>query len=186
MTANALNVEAALTGAVYVGQPGATPPAPTDAASAWASGWYDVGYIDDKGVTESYSDQTTDVIAWQTHLLIRRIISKSEATFKFTMLETKQTTLELFHKSSTMSQSGGVYQLSVVNPGSEIRAFGFDIIDGTKHTRIYVPTGEVTQRGNVDYKANGAIAYEVTVTAYPNSSGAVATKFSADAQWGYS
>ncbi len=180
----AANVEVALTGAAYFAALGSA--LPTDSVTAWPAAYTDLGYIDANGVTQSPTDTTTDIVAWQNHLLVRRIISKSETTFKFHLLETKKSTKELYNKSSAITGAPGAYVLTVKNPGTDIRVFGFDVIDGAKHTRIVVPTAEVTARGPITYKADAAIGYDVTISSYPDSVGTIAYEYSADAAWGMS
>ncbi|MCW2898492.1 MAG: LigA protein [Streptosporangiaceae bacterium] len=53
----------------------------------------------------------------------------------------------------------------------DLRAMTFDIITGTNHIRFYCPQAEVTNVANTPYKFDAPIIYDVTITAYPNSSG---------------
>lgn len=75
--------------------------------------------------------------------------------------------------------------IDVLAPTADPRAFVLDVIDGTKHIRIYVPNGEVSERGDIVYANGEPIGYDVTITCYPVN-GVVLTKFSDDANWGYS
>ncbi|MGZ4621456.1 MAG: hypothetical protein ACXVGF_04795 [Blastococcus sp.] len=59
----------------------------------------------------------------------------------------------------------------------DIRAFCFDLIQGTNHLRFYVPQGEVTALGNITYKNDALIEYDVTITAYPNGSGVAVKRY---------
>jgi hypothetical protein len=54
-----------------------------------------------------------------------------------------------------------------------VRAWCFDLLQGTNHIRFYVPQGEVTARKNPVYKTDSLIEYGVTITAYPTSTGVV-------------
>jgi hypothetical protein len=56
-------------------------------------------------------------------------------------------------------------------------AFCFDLIQGTNHLRFYVPQGEVTAQGNITYKFDNLIEYDVTITAYPNTSGVAVKRY---------
>jgi hypothetical protein len=56
-------------------------------------------------------------------------------------------------------------------PARMQRGFGFDVIDGDYQRRIYLPLAEVTERGDITYKSDELIGYEMTVTAYPGSDG---------------
>lgn len=171
------NVRVALTGAVYTAPKGTT--APTDSTSSYAGGWEDLGWLNENGVEEDYNDDVKDIKGWQGGATVRKVISGSEATFKFTCIETSSTVLELYHKGDTVS--AGV--LEVHNPTPDERAFAFDTIDGDIHERIIIPRGEVTDRGAIKHVSDDAKAYELTVTAYPDADNLVCLKYSDADSW---
>ncbi|WP_455713683.1 phage tail tube protein [Streptomyces uncialis] len=179
LDANAVRV--AITGAAYVGPRGTT--APTDATTPWPAGVRDIGWISDDGITESNSAETTEIKGWQGGQTVRKVISSSEVTFTFTAIETSKTVLELYHKGSKVVTTTGKSVLAIKAPGPDRRLFGFDVIDGGSHLRIAIPDGEVTETGDITYKGDEAIAYEITITAYPGPDGTVAIKYSDDPAW---
>lgn len=181
MALDADNVRSALTGAVYTAAKGTT--APTDPTTAFGVGWVDLGYVNEDGVTESNSDDWNEVKAWQNRTIVRRLLSSSEETFKFMLLETTAAALTLYHAGSAITGSGP-WTMEVVQPTENRKAFGIDVIDGSIHTRILVPDGQVTDRGDIVYKNGDAYGYEMTITAYPDSAGVVAIKMSDDTAWG--
>jgi hypothetical protein len=170
-------VRVALTGAAYTAPLGSA--APTNATTAWPTGWVDIGWISDDGVTESYNDDVSEIKAWQNAATVRRVISGGEATLQFTAIETSPATLELYHKGSTV----GTGKIPVYEAAPDERMFGLDVIDGDDHIRIFIARGEVTERGDITYKSDSAVGYELTITAYPNASGLVLTKFSDALGW---
>lgn len=185
MALDAAKVRVAVTGAVYTGPTSAT--APTSATSSVPATYNDMGYISEDGVTEAYDEDVQDVQAWQGGAIVRTLISSSKATLAFTMIESKASTLELYHKGSTMEDLGGGngYKIDVKTPNVVRKKFILDVLDGNTHLRIYVPDGEVTERGEITYVNDETISYPVTVTCYPVND-VVLTKFSDDAYWGYS
>lgn len=188
MTLDAAKVRVAVTGAVYAGPTSAA--APTSATSALAATFLDMGYISEDGVVEAYDEDVQDIQAWQGGAIVRTLISSSKATLAFTMIETKASSLELYHKGSTVENIGaGSYKVDVVTPGVVRKSLVLDVLDGDKHIRIYVRDGEVTERGEITYVNDETIAYPVTVTCYPvvvSSKNVVLTKFSDDINWSYS
>ncbi|MCF3119694.1 hypothetical protein IPZ68_08220 [Streptomyces arenae] len=172
----------AVTGAAYVAAPKST--LPTDSTSGWDKAFTDVGWISDDGITESNSSDSTEIKGWQGGQTVRKVISSSEMTFQFTAIETSKTVLELYHKGSKVVTTSGKSVLAVKAPGPDRRCFGFDVIDGDSHERIVIPDGEVTETGDITYKGDEAIAYEITITAYPGLDGTVAYKYSDDPAWG--
>lgn len=181
MSLDANAVRVALSGAAYVAPKGTA--MPTDSEAVWPSGAVDVGWISDDGITESNSSDTTEIKGWQGGQTVRKVISSSEMTFKFTCIETSKTVLELYHKGSKVITTDGKSVLAIKAPGPDRRTFGFDVIDGDAHVRIVIPDGEVTETGDITYKSDEAIAYELTVTAYPGPDGMVAMKYSSDPAW---
>jgi len=49
------------------------------------------------------------------------------------------------------------------------QSFILDVVDGAELLRTYIPQGEVTEVGDVVYASGSAIGYEVTITAYPDT-----------------
>lgn len=176
------NVRVAVTGAVYVA--GTAASAPADATAGWATTWSALGYISADGIEETYSDDTTEIRAWQGGDLVRRLITGSSASFHFTAIETSAVVLSLFHKGSTLAGTSGARSLPVKSALTDIRKFGFDVLDGTNNIRIVVDSGEVTERGNIAYTNDAPVGYELTISAYPNAQGVVMTKYSSDPAWG--
>jgi hypothetical protein len=187
MTLDAQKVRVAVTGAVYAGPTSVT--APTSAISSVPAEYNDLGYISEDGVTEAYDEDVQDIQAWQGGAIVRTLISSSKATLAFTMIETKASTLELYHKGSTVEQIADGYKIDVVTPGVVRKSYLLDVLDGSKHIRMYVRDGEVTERGEVTYVNDETISYPVTVTCYPvdvSGKSVVLTKYSDDINWSYS
>ncbi len=189
MATNADNVRVAVTGAVRTAPVGTT--APTNSTSSFATGWVDLGYISDAGITESQNQEWTEITAWQNRDIVRRALTSTENTWQFTVIETTQTALELYHAGSSVDGTGaGTYKLEVVAPTDDVRAFGIDVIDGSIHTRIIVPKGVVSERGDIVYDGETPIGYELTIAARAsgvldgNGSMIYAYKYSDDPGWG--
>jgi len=186
MALDATDVRVGVSGAVYVGSSTAT--LPTTAAGTIDSSLTDVGYISEDGVTETYEDETTEITAWQNGAVVRRLITSSQCSLAFTMIESKAKVLELFHKGSTVVSDGaGGHKINVLAPGTDRRRFVLDVVDGTDVIRVVVHNGEVTERGEIAYKSDEAVGYPVTVTCYPATVGGddnvVLTKLSNAAGW---
>ena len=184
MALNASAVVVGVTGEAYGAAVGTA--APTTSVSALNAAFIGFGYVSEDGVTEAHEDTIEDIIAWQNATVVRSVRTESKATLSMTLIETKGEVLELFHPGSSVAiVSAGQWKIDVVAPTANPRAFVLDVIDGTKHLRIYVPNGEVTERGEIVYANGEPVGYEVTITCYPVN-GVIMTKFSDDANWGYS
>src|SRR3954471_15705933 len=98
------NVLVAVTGAVKVAPTGTA--APTTSVSALNVAFTDLGGVLEGGITESWSDDTTD-IKDNSGLTVRRLITGTAATLAFTLLESKSDALELYHKGDQVVTDGG-------------------------------------------------------------------------------
>lgn len=78
---------------------------------------------------------------------------------------------------ATITQGAAGSILSVtddVSGKNDIRAWVFDVFEGTNHGRFYCPNAEVTARKNPTYSTGALTEYGVTVTAYPDPTTGVA------------
>ena len=167
--ADVTKIDAGANGAAAVAPTGST--APTDSTTALAVAFKDLGFISEDGLTEAVNQSTNEVKAWDG-TVVRKVLTGAEKTFKIKFLESNGNVLDLYYSKPTNSVVSGKTTLTVKPILSrDLRAFVFDVIDGAKHKRIWIPNGEVTDRGEIAYKNGEASSYEVTITAYPDSNG---------------
>lgn len=167
MAETAGDVRVAVDGYVRVAPLATT--APTSVDSTW-TGSSTVGYISDEGVTETNSITTEKINAWQRNAIVRTIVTDSETTFQFTMIQTSSESLAEYYgiEVADIDEATGSF---VSNPGLEKprKSYVFDFIDGDEKIRKYVPIGQVTETGDVTYLSEEVIAYPVTVVAYDDA-----------------
>ena len=170
----ATEVRVAVTGAIYSNL-NADPAMPTTADAALSSPWVGHGYCSDAGVTETTSTSTQKIRAWQNNALVREVVTEGDATYKTVLIQTNADNVGLFYGDTVDGIDGSVR----VRPGMAKgrRAFVIDVIDGTSIIRTVIPDGEVTVTGDQVYVANGAVGYDVTITAYSDADGVSATKY---------
>lgn len=161
------------TGLMWVAATGST--APTDATTALAVAWKNVGMITDDGLTVKVNTSSKDVKAFGSLQTQRKIITDSSLTFDITMLETNARTQELYWGLALNSLSPtvgtGAFSFTFGTYTRQLFAAVFDVIDGTNHIRYYAPSCEVTDRRDSKIGNAQEISWGVTITAYPNSSG---------------
>lgn len=169
------NVLVGANGVAYVAPTGST--APTDSTTAVAAAFKNLGFVSEDGLTEGVNISTSEIKAWDGST-IRKVISGSEKTFKVKCLEAGNgNVIDLFYTKPTITVATGKSTVAVKTPVRDLRAFIIDVVDGSAHRRFYIPSGEVTDRSDVPYKNSEGIAYEFTITAYPDSSGNLFTMF---------
>lgn len=189
MTANADLILAGISGGgaagsalAWFGPTGTT--APTSATSSLNAAFKDAGWISEDGLTKAVAEETTDITAFGTLVPVRKLVTKSEFSFKLTMLEHNVVSLNVYNR---LPLTGG--SAIVVDPDDgtadwtegthrvQKYAAVFDMVDGTNHLRCYCPSVEVTDRDDVTIKASAPVPYGVTLTAYPGSDGVAAHWF---------
>lgn len=161
------NVRGLSAGSVWVAPTGTT--APTDPTAAFGVGYEELGWLGEDGIVEAFGFDTDDRRSVEG-VLLRRVITGSEVTFNFRIEERNGPVWDLYYPGSERTTATGITTLIVNSPSADPRAFAFQIDDGAVHTRILVAKGEITDRGDVEYKTEG---YEFTMTCYPADDGEV-------------
>jgi hypothetical protein len=122
----------------------AAPIAPLPAAPG--SSWYELGWIDDNGLTESQAQQETKHYGWQGGALVRIIRSQSERSFKFQCLEENAVTAGLLRPTATTVTTGATAEVQTIT------------ITGT-------PTGGTFTLTLTGYGTTAALAYNISTAA---------------------
>ena len=165
MSVTAANVRVGLTGAVSKAPLGTA--APTTAISALNAAFADSGAISEDGVSLSLPDagDVTPIKIWQGGAQVRtlRIASDDLATITFTMLETNKISVETYF-DVTVTQSASEGSFSYVY-GTTPTASGYvlDVLDGAVSHRYHIPRGVKANVGDLVYKNDEPVGYEVTV-----------------------
>lgn len=154
--------------------------APTDASSALSGDFFEVGAVTEDGITESTSQDRNDIFIWQGNALARSIPGQYTKTFQFAAAETNLITLGVHYSGSTITQTAEGVTIQEKPYASDLRAWVFHGVDGVRKQRVYIPSGEVTERGDVVWASTDITVYEWTVTCYVDSSGNVAYRYILD------
>lgn len=169
-------------GAVYSHAIGATITAPTNATTALDVDFTEVGALADGGITESTSQDRKDVYIWQNNTLARRIPGKFTKTWKFAATELSLFNLGLHFAGSTVTSTTEGASVQEKAPTTDIRAWVLQGKDGaSRQQRIYIPLGEITDRGDVVWNAEEVTVYEWTLSGYVDTSNIVAYRYYIDA-----
>ena len=166
MATDSSKVRVAVSGEVLVGA--TTAAAPTGTATA-TTGFTGLGYVSEDGVTETRDRSSDDIKAWQGGATVRTVVTEANLTYSFRLLETKKETVELYYGTTvTAAATEGNFTIVPSNTGGR-KSFILDVVDGTELLRVYIPQGEVTEVGEITYSNGEPIGYEVTVTAYADT-----------------
>ena len=165
MALNSGNVRVAVTGTLSVGT--ALAVAPADGDAALGTGWADLGYFGEDGVTETRERSTNSIKGWQNADIVREVVTEAKLTFKGVMIETKKETVELYYGNTVAGATGSIVIIPAKTGGRQ--KSNLDVIDGDEFIRTYIAAGEVTEVGDMVYASGEPVGYEVTITAYPDS-----------------
>lgn len=144
--------------------------APTDIASDWGADWEVLGLLSEDGMTESRSEDVTDHFAWGG-VLVRTTRSKHKRTIVITALEDNPVVFGLTNPGSEVVTDAGITTRTVKVPGSDPRAFGLELVDGTITKRRVIPRAEVTGVGDISSTDADMSMYELTISVYPDADG---------------
>lgn len=164
MAVTAGNVRVGLTGALSKAVLGST--APTTAVSVLDAAFKDSGAISEDGVTLALPDSgdRTPIKIWQNGAQVRTLRSTSDdlPTISFTMLETNKTSVETYF-GVTVTQTSAHGTFDYTGAAAVPATYVLDVLDGSVSHRYYIPRGVNASVGDLVYKNDEAVGYEVTL-----------------------
>ncbi len=159
-------------GAVYRAPKGTT--LPTDASTALANTYLDMGYISEDGVTNTNSPDSEKIKDWSGQTVLVVTTEKPD-TFKLTFLEAlNSNVLETVYGANNVTVSAQAGTIAVVANSAALDEYVYVIdmaMKGGALKRIVIPNGSLSELGDIVYKSDEAVGYEVTLEALPDSSG---------------
>jgi len=153
----------------------AAPAAPSDPGAVPASIWIPMGAVTEDGLTQAFDEDRTEVRVWGVLASFRTIVTSATRTFTLTLRETERDiAISLMHKVAIadLARTGDIRSYAdAAAPSPDRRAFLFKAIDGDVVKQFYIPVGEVTDRGDVQYQPSDSATYQFTISTYPDNAG---------------
>jgi hypothetical protein len=169
------------TGLLWMAVTGST--APTDTGTALAAAWKNMGGITEDGATIKQNVSNKKIKIYGSTATQRTLITDREYTVQVAFAETNARSQEVFFQQALNSITPGVgtgaFSLTVGSQSRQLYAAVIDVVDGSNRLRYYMPSVEATDFGDLKIANSEAIAYGVTLTAYPNTSGVAIQVFEA-------
>lgn len=163
-----------VTGAVYYAPLGTT--LPTDAKTALDAAFKGVGYISEDGLTRSQSRNSNDIKEWGGGVVSTVQIEYKES-FKFKMIEALSDIVQkaVYGEKNVDGKLDGTstsmaVKHNALEPVSNAWVIDTVMLDGTL-SRIVVPNAKITELGDLAYKKDSAIGYDVTLSAMLDANG---------------
>jgi stage V sporulation protein SpoVS len=160
------------TGAVSVAPVGTA--LPTNPTAALNAAFIGLGYINEDGVSLSITPQITEFMAWQSRQAIRRELTAQEVQAQFNLQQWNETTVPLaFGGGAVTNPSGSIYKYTLPLDGDALdeRALVIDGIDGSRHFRLVLPRGNVTDAVSTTFRRSQEALLPITFKALQPSDG---------------
>lgn len=131
-------------GSIWVAPVGTA--APATEIAAYGAGWIELGYVNEDGVSPRESRTIKDILVWQLFYAARKIVTARAFEVKFSLSQWTLTTLPLaFGGGAITEPTPNHYKYTPPSPETiDERSLGVDWVDGTKHYRLIIPRGLVS------------------------------------------
>lgn len=140
------------------------------------TGLQDSGYVNEDGVTISPSESTEAIKDWALRT-IRKVLTEFDGTIAWTHLELSVGALENYmgddnvEVTAATAEHGTQTRAAIAGEQRPVKAWYFKIKDGARRALVFVPHGQVTERGEIPLIASGAVTLPVTLSSYPDAAG---------------
>ena len=179
MPVNAKNVfvgypDQLTTAAILTGDETDTIPAGIDDISL--VGLDESGYVSEEGVNVTPEDSTESIKDW-SGAEIRRILTEFTGTVAWTHLELNPGSASNYFGEDQVDvtaptvDSGTQMRVSLGKNVLPTKSWYFLVKDGQRRIVIFVPHGQVSERGEIPLNASGPVVLPVVLASYPDAAG---------------
>ena len=161
------NVSAAtpgVSGAVYRAPLGTA--LPSDATTTLAGTYVELGYVSEDGITNTNTPETENIKDMGGTDVLNVLTEKTDE-WQFTLIEVlNENVLEVIYGAGNVSGTLGTGISVAANAGeTDEGVWVFDMVmrNGVLK-RVVIPNGKISEIGEITYRRDEAVGYEITVT----------------------
>lgn len=146
---------------------------PTDATTALAAAFEELGYISDDGVTFSTERESEDIKAWGGDTVLTPQTGFTDSmslTFIEALRPLVQKTIRGDDNVTGDLANGMTVKVNSTEDTEHVYVIE-QVLSNNTLFRTVVPSGKVTELGEVTYADGEAVGYEATISCVPDESG---------------
>jgi len=147
--------------------PGGTAP-PDDITDPWGTGWVDLGYATEDGVTLNAGKETNSIRGWQSFYDLRTVVTSRSFRLSFTLQQwnAETVTFALGGGEITEDTPGASYRYTPPAPEFiDERTLGVDWTDGDKHYILVVDRGQPAEAIETNLQRTSNLALPIAFDA---------------------
>ena len=146
---------------------------PTSATASLNAAFVDLGYVSEDGLTNNNSPESDTVKAWGGDTVLSLQTDRPD-TFSLTLLEAMNADVlkTVYGSDNVVADASGNLTIKATAQDMPSGVWVFDmILKGGRAKRIVVPNGTISELGDIVYKDDEAVGYNITITDVPDTDG---------------
>lgn len=151
-------------------------PLPTSVTAVLDPAFKHSGYVSEDGLTLT-PERSTEVVRDWSGTVVRELLTEFATKLAWSHLETNENSLKNYmgddNVTVTAATSTEGKRITALLKSTEMprKSWTVKMKDGKARVLIVVPDGQVSETGEVSFVKSAAMAWPVTLTTYPDSSG---------------
>lgn len=160
-----------VSGSVFTAPIGTT--LPTDATTPLGDDFTCLGYVSEDGLENNNEMDVSAIKAWGG-MIVYRSLTELNDTFGLKLIESENIDVlkAVYGESNVTVAADDTIHVAVKADDPEERVWVFELaLRNGLAKRIVIPDGAITSRDAITYNDSDAVAYGITVSAYPDANG---------------